>query len=50
MADIMTKPLKLDTFLTLRKSLGVCAECDINRLLFFSLREDLLVFYVFKFS
>ena len=31
-ADIMTKPLKLDVFLTLRKLLGVCevASTDIN--------------------
>ncbi|KAL2585495.1 hypothetical protein AAZV13_13G001300 [Glycine max] len=29
-ADIMTKPLKLDTFLKLRRSLGMCSESDIN--------------------
>lgn len=29
-ADIMTKPLNLDTFLKLRKSLGVCAKSSIN--------------------
>nr|KYP33371.1 Retrovirus-related Pol polyprotein from transposon TNT 1-94 [Cajanus cajan] len=29
-ADILTKPLKLDTFLKLRKSLGVCTESSIN--------------------
>ena len=30
LADIMTKPLKLDIFLKLRASLGVCSEADIN--------------------
>jgi hypothetical protein len=29
-ADIMTKPLKLDAFLKLRALLGVCSENDIN--------------------
>ena len=29
-ADIMTKPLKLDAFLKLRALLGVCSESDIN--------------------
>ena len=30
LADLMTKPLKLDTFHKLRQSLGVCSETDIN--------------------
>jgi len=30
LADIMTKPLKLDAFLKLRASLSVCSENDIN--------------------
>ena len=30
LADIMTKPLKLDVFLKLRTLLGVCSEQDIN--------------------
>ena len=29
-ADVMTKPLKLDAFLKLRTMLGVCAESSIN--------------------
>ncbi|KAK6144980.1 hypothetical protein DH2020_021800 [Rehmannia glutinosa] len=30
LADVMTKPLKLDAFLKLRRILGVCSEVDIN--------------------
>ncbi|RVW63945.1 Retrovirus-related Pol polyprotein from transposon TNT 1-94 [Vitis vinifera] len=30
LADVMTKPLKLDVFLNLRGLLGVCSEMDIN--------------------
>lgn len=30
LADVMTKPLKLDAFLKMRASLGVCSEADIN--------------------
>ncbi|RVW64797.1 Retrovirus-related Pol polyprotein from transposon TNT 1-94 [Vitis vinifera] len=30
LADVMTKPLKLDAFLKLRGLLGVCSEMDIN--------------------
>ena len=30
LADMMTKPLKLDVFLNLRGLLGVCSEMDIN--------------------
>ena len=30
LADVMTKPLKLDVFLNLRGLLGVCIEMDIN--------------------
>ncbi|CAL0327305.1 unnamed protein product [Lupinus luteus] len=30
LADIMTKPLKLDTFLRLREKLGVCAVPTLN--------------------
>lgn len=30
LADLMTKPLKLDVFLNLRASLGVCSETDVN--------------------
>ena len=30
MADLMTKPLKLDVFLKMRKLLGVCSELDTN--------------------
>ena len=30
LADVMTKPLKLDVFLKLRGLLGVCSELDIN--------------------
>ena len=30
LADRMTKPLKLDVFLNLRRLLGVCFEMDIN--------------------
>ena len=30
LADIMTKPFKLDAFLKLRASLGICSENDIN--------------------
>lgn len=30
LADVMTKPLKLDVFLKLRRKLGVCSEIDIN--------------------
>lgn len=29
-ADVMTKPLKLDAFLRLRELLGVCAVPDVN--------------------
>nr|GLL16775.1 Retrovirus-related Pol polyprotein from transposon TNT 1-94 [Ipomoea trifida] len=29
-ADVMTKPLKVDQFCKLRKSMGVCAEAGIN--------------------
>lgn len=29
-ADLMTKPLKLDVFLKLRKKLGVCEIADVN--------------------
>ena len=30
LADVMTKPLKLDIFLKLRGLLGVCSEIEIN--------------------
>ena len=30
LVDVMTKPLKLDVFLKLRASLGVCSETDVN--------------------
>ena len=30
LADVMTKPLKLDAFLKLRGLLGVCSDIDIN--------------------
>lgn len=30
LADLMTKPLKLDSFCKLRQSLGVCSEASIN--------------------
>ena len=30
LADVMTKPLKLEQFLKLRKYLGVCSIIDIN--------------------
>lgn len=29
-ADIMTKPLKLDVFQRLRSKMGVCAFCEVN--------------------
>ncbi|GMI66249.1 hypothetical protein HRI_000294200 [Hibiscus trionum] len=29
-ADVMTKPLKMDAFLKLREKLGICAEHDVN--------------------
>jgi hypothetical protein len=32
-ADVMTKPLKLDAFLKLRGLMAVCPEPDINLLL-----------------
>ena len=46
LADVMTKPLKLDAFLKVRGLLGVCSEMDINWVLIaaFSLREELLSF------
>ncbi|XP_058784263.1 uncharacterized mitochondrial protein AtMg00810-like [Vicia villosa] len=45
LADLMTKPLKLGTFLELRKSLGVCSELEVNcksedKMRSCSLRED----------
>lgn len=30
LADLMTKPLKMDAFLKLRELLGVCSKSDIN--------------------
>ena len=30
LADVMTKPLKLDAFLKLRELLGVCSDLNIN--------------------
>ena len=30
LADVMTKPLKLDVFLNLQGLLGVCSEMDID--------------------
>ena len=30
LAEVMTKPLKLDVFLKLHASLGVCFETDVN--------------------
>ena len=45
LADVMTKPFKLDKFLKLRGLLGVCSLIDINKVLeAFSLREELLGF------
>ena len=39
-ADIMTKPLKLDAFVKLRKQLGVCEIPKVVN--WFSLRDDML--------
>ena len=47
LADVMTKPLKLDVFLNLQRLLGVCSEMDINCVLVaFNLREELLRFVI----
>jgi hypothetical protein len=43
LADIQTKPLKLDVFLRLREELGVCS-IKLNVRPQFSLREELLAF------
>ena len=38
--DVMTKPLKLDTFVKLCKLIEVCLLMDVNWLLAIILRED----------
>ena len=44
-ADVMTKPLKLDVFLKLRALLGVGSESDANECFkVFSLRKEMLVY------